>query len=116
VFFGFDNLYSTIRTTIVPTYKRSLMDTLFYDKADEPWIGHSCEVRIDGSLISVTYITDYGKFVYSGSEQAPGIYTLKGNDDCDATLYGSEKSKIMYGGWKSGASVGLWKITLGLEE
>ncbi|MFK3709391.1 hypothetical protein [Leclercia adecarboxylata] len=98
------------------TYTRSLMDKLYYEKGLKPWIGHSCEVRIDGTLISVTYITDDGKFAYSGSEQAPGIHTLKGNDDCDATLYGTEKSKIMYGGWKSGASIGLWKIILGISD
>jgi len=93
-----------------------MMDTLFYDKDVEPWVDHPCEVRIEGAFISITYIQENDeKIVYSGSEQAPGIYKLKGTDECSATLYGSEKSKIMYGGWSGEGYGGLWKITLGIS-
>ncbi|WP_347289862.1 hypothetical protein [Kluyvera georgiana] len=89
------------------------MDTLYYDEDEAPWIEHPCEVHIDGGLITVSYTSDDEKVTYTGYEQVPGIYLLKGTDDCNATLYGSEKSKIMYGGWSYAAHRGLWKITLG---
>ncbi|ASG63592.1 hypothetical protein CEW81_14590 [Kluyvera genomosp. 3] len=89
------------------------MDTLYYDKKETPWIGHPCEVQIDGELITVSYTSDDEKITYTGYAQSPGIYLLKGTDDCSATLYGFEKSKIMYGGWSYEAHRGLWKITLG---
>ncbi len=100
----------------MPIYKHSSMDTLYYDEDEEPWIDHPCEVQVDGGLITVSYTSDDEKITYTGHEQAPGIYLLKGTDDCNATLYGFEKSKIMYGGWSYKAHRGLWKIVLGQAE
>lgn len=100
----------------MPIYKRSLMDTLYYDEDEAPWTDHLCEVQISEGLITVSYIYDNEKIIYSGYEQSPGIYMLKGNDDCTATLYGFEQSKVMYGGWSYEAHRGLWKIRLGHAE
>ncbi|ELQ6171430.1 hypothetical protein R2294_002803 [Cronobacter dublinensis] len=95
----------------MPKFKNCLMDTLYYDEA--PWVDYPCEVSIEDGLISVEYVTEDGRFMYSGHEQTPGVYILKGNDDCDATLYWSDKTRVMYGGWVSQGYRGLWKITLG---
>ena len=94
----------------MPKFNNSLMDTLCYDK--EPWVDTPCVVTIEDGLISVSYTTEEGQFIYSGHEQTPGVFVLKGNDRCIATLYGSDKTKIMYGGWHLDGYRGLWKITL----
>ena len=90
------------------------MDTLYYN--DEPYVDHPCEVKIDDGLIEVSYTIDDGKFIYKGHEQTPSIYTLKGIDGCNATLYWSDKAKIMYGDWSQDGLRGLWKITLGKPQ
>lgn len=95
----------------MPKFSKSLMDTLYYD--DEPWVDHPCEVNIDDGLITVSFTTDEMRYVYSGHEQTPGVYILKGNDNCDATLYWSDKTRVMYGGWAVDGYRGLWKIILG---
>ena len=97
----------------MPTFSNCLMDTLYYD--DDPWVDHPCEVSIVNGLISVSFTTDAMRYVYSGHEQNPGIFILKGNDNCDATLYWSPQTRIMYGGWTLDGYRGLWKITLGYE-
>lgn len=45
----------------MPIYKRSLMDTLYYDEDEAPWTDHLCEVQISEGLITVSYIYDNEK-------------------------------------------------------
>lgn len=78
----------------MPIYKRSLMDTLYYDEDEAPWTDRLCEVLISEGLITVSYIYDNEKIIYTGYEQSPGIYMLKGNDDCTPLYMASSKAKL----------------------
>lgn len=101
----------------MPTFKNCKMDT-YYRTGEEPWLDWPCDVSFNDNLITVMYHNDSDRVIYSGYEKIPGIYILKGSDNCDASLYGSFETKILYGGWKMPSSIssGLWTIRLGIQQ
>ncbi|MFZ4217080.1 hypothetical protein ACEV6Q_04340 [Enterobacter ludwigii] len=97
------------------TFKNCTMDT-YYRSGAEPDLDNSCEIVFEDKLIRVTYYYEGDKITYVGHEVTPGVYKLKGSDGCVACLYGTQETKVLYGGWHSPPYSGVWDIKLGASD
>ena len=93
-------------------YKNAVSWNYYFDSAAAE--SASCEVRITGDQIVVSYETDEGHTVYAGSEKAAGHYILESESPAGrATLHRLPDSLILEGYWEEGGSKGMWRIQLG---
>lgn len=77
----------------------------------------SCEVKIDGKNIVVSYIEEGHPtaVIYKGTEHDPGHYELSNsNNDVRgrATLHRFKGSNFLEGWWEEKGMQGMWRITL----
>lgn len=88
------------------------MASLSYDASIEHF---SCEVRIDGKYIVVSYM-EKGRataVIYKGTEHEPGHYELSNKDvKGRATLHRFNGSNFLEGWWQENGMQGMWRITL----
>ena len=76
----------------------------------------SCEVRINGSEIVVSYRDDSRWITYRGNEVAPGHFELSSDHGGKATLHRSPDSDWLEGFWIESPEEGMWRIELGEES
>lgn len=96
----------------MPVWKNARMDNAYYDQRTA-LEDDSCEVRIDGEQIVVSYEDDDGVVLYKGKEHGLGHFQLTAPErDGKATLHRFEGSKILEGFWIEGGEKGFWRVTL----
>jgi hypothetical protein len=96
-------------------WKHSMMES--YHASGEEKTDTTCEVRIDGEKIVVSYDDDDGPSIYEGKQVAPGHFQLtlprkKGR----ATLHRAPDSEFLEGHWIESGYEGMWRIQLSDEE
>ncbi len=92
-------------------WSNSKVDILHYD--GEVSVNETCEVRIDGDSIVVSYEDAGGYTVYKGSVNGTGHFELEAPSvKGRASLHMFQGGKILEGYWVEDGSRGMWRITL----
>jgi hypothetical protein len=88
------------------------LETVYYDNA-EAALNDSCDVRIDGNAIVVSYEGDEGPVVWKGSMKGQGHFELNSPGvNGRATLHMFENSEILEGYCDEDGYKGFWRIYL----